>query len=323
MRCPQGHLISISPNAFCRDVRCRKCAQKCPELAREKCDEALKEKNMTRLSEYAGSHTKILVRCSNGHEQWILPGSVVRNSNCNDCLGRTFITAERSLLKKIENRGYKVKGKYVNNYTPVRVICNKGHDTHILPVTFKKGTGCKVCAGQCPEAARKKFFLCAEKSDCQLISEHISDSTKVKMLCPLGHEFYVKPSSFKCGHRCGVCNTGGYDKEKLGFVYFLVSDCFRFIKCGISNCPDKRICSLRETTPFSFTQIACYAFRKGAVAFKVESTIKSLYSNQSAFQHPFKCNRFDGYTEWYSMDDKLLSDMQERCISAGSLVCSF
>ena len=118
----------------------------------------------------------------------------------------------QDVKERIENEGYELlSDSYKNSRTKIKLKCKQGHIFEKTLGSFKKGENCPKCS---KINASKKISLTynevkdyIEKEGYELLSkEYINNKTKLKLKCPLGHEFDMMFNSFKNGYRCSKCS---------------------------------------------------------------------------------------------------------------------
>jgi len=134
----------------------------------------------------------------------------------------------------IESFGYiLLSNKYINAQTKLKVKCPLGHEYDVTWCNFKNSYRCPVCSGN------KKLTYdyvkdYIEKKGYTLLSDAYNNAqTKLKVKCPMGHEYNVRFYNFKNGKRCPYCAGNKrltYDYVK-SFIkkegYLLLSDCYK------------------------------------------------------------------------------------------------
>lgn len=126
---------------------------------------------------------------------------------------------------------YVVLSKYINKNTKIKMkhnIC--GHEWHVYPSNFLKGSRCPKCKGikngnRCrkthDEFIKEVYNLV--KDEYTIIGTYINNNTKVEIkhnTC--GHVYEVKPSNFLNGKRCPKCAIKKRaEKRKLSNEDFL------------------------------------------------------------------------------------------------------
>jgi len=127
------------------------------EIARSKGGECLS-------TIYVNNHTKIHIRCSEGHEWWVMPLSLKQsNSWCSKCAFKKNGDMKRGNLETYqrisENKGGKcLSTKYINNYTKLLFECIDKHIFEMLPMNVRKGCWCPKCAHGFSERVCREFF---------------------------------------------------------------------------------------------------------------------------------------------------------------------
>lgn len=113
-----------------------------------------------------------------------------------------------------EKHGYKcLSNEYINIHTHLKFKCPANHIIKMTFDAFKSGQRCSMCYGN----KKKKLGDIKEylkKYNYDLLSKQYKNSySKLKILCPLGHEFEMTWDSFKFGYRCNIC--GGTLKKTI------------------------------------------------------------------------------------------------------------
>jgi hypothetical protein len=110
-------------------------------------------------------------------------------------------------------RGYTLVGDYVNNKTPLKVICPIGHPTDTITLTnFRKGSGCQVCAGNIKHSLNDVAAHLESNGYTLISTEYSSGKDKVQVECPKGHRYPVRFFDFQRGSRCPVCKESRGEK---------------------------------------------------------------------------------------------------------------
>lgn len=112
--------------------------------------------------------------------------------------------------------GYELLSEYKNNRTPLKMKCPVGHITDTMTFwSFKKGCRCPKCSNRAKldyNFVKEQF----EKEGYSLISkEYVNANSKLKTLCPKGHDWDVTYGHFYDGKRCGECDTS----KKLDYCF--------------------------------------------------------------------------------------------------------
>lgn len=90
MKCPVGHEWSPTPIGFKKGSGCLKCSGHCPEQSKEVLYSEATARGYTVLGEYVSNSTKILMKCSEGHEFLITPNHFKTGNGCSSCAEHGF-----------------------------------------------------------------------------------------------------------------------------------------------------------------------------------------------------------------------------------------
>lgn len=204
----------------------------CPECKREqrakqfliKAKEIHGNKYIYDLSTYNTNKTKIKIICPEHGEFWQAPGDHLKGWGCNKCSHKYKPTRDEWISKAAPVYNYKYdysKVNYVDNKTPVTIICPEHGEFQSYPNNHLKG------ASGCPKCASYKRHLLYAKTTEQFINEarllhgnkydyskvtYYNKSTKVCIICPEHGEFWQTPSSHLSGYGCPNC---GYKNQGI------------------------------------------------------------------------------------------------------------
>jgi uncharacterized protein with PIN domain len=219
--CPKGHKYSNNYNNFKRK------GQRCPICAgvAKYTYEFVKtyvETGGTKLlsTEYINAYTKLELMCPKGHRYFMRFSNFKNAGNrCPKCAGLAKPTLE-AVKEYVEADGTTLcSPEYVNSKTSLDFMCPKGHKYSNNFSNFKhKGQRCPKCSAK--RIAKKlsldfrevKQFV--EADGTKLLSpEYVNSRTKMRFLCPKGHEYLATFHSFKTdGSRCPTCSGGKVSK---------------------------------------------------------------------------------------------------------------
>lgn len=107
---------------------------------------------------------------------------------------------------------------YKNAHQQLYYVCCNGHYHHISWNNWKKGVRCPYCSSKAKHLIDyiNELFL---KEGYNLISSiYINVNTKLKYICPNGHEHHITFSKWLQGRRCPYCC--GNIKHSLNFIKF-------------------------------------------------------------------------------------------------------
>jgi hypothetical protein len=180
-------------------------------IALEQVSKIANDKGGICLSEkYINNVTKLLWKCSKGHEWWATPSGIKNNKWCPECAGNVKSSIEE-ITQIIEQRGGKCLSKsYSNNYSKIRIECKKEHKFTTTAKSIKRESWCPKCAIE--ERASKKrktiddmHFLAKRRSGKCLSIAYINNTTKLLWECENDHQFLSKPGNVHTGYWCPKC----------------------------------------------------------------------------------------------------------------------
>lgn len=167
------------------------------------------------LGEFINEATECEMRCPEGHEFKALPMVLKKKCSCRVCHPPTNVlkTAEE-VSEILHAEGYRLQGPYVNNCTPMQLICPQGHDYTTEWRNWLSGSRCRTCHENStrltPDRVREKV-----DGDRYLILSIDKDRVHLKCkICghekgPLSiHDYRKKPNCKKCGD-LGKSDIGG------------------------------------------------------------------------------------------------------------------
>lgn len=217
----------------------------CPECEREKrfkefIEKARKihgDKYKYDLSTYKNNKIPVKITCVIHGDFWQAPGDHLKGYGCSKCSGKYKPSTEEWIERAASIYNYKYdysKVKYIDNKTPVTVICPEHGEFYPIPSNHIKGTsGCPKCKGiKIGERCRSNTIEFIEKS--KLIHgnrydyskvEYIKKDIPVTIICPIHGEFNQLPSIHLKGSGCQACNF-----KNQGILYSKIKDYFPNIK---------------------------------------------------------------------------------------------
>lgn len=192
---------------------------------------------------------------------------------------------------------------YKNNRTPVVIVCPKHGKFYQTPEKHLGGKGCYKCGRiRCAETLTKfnnKEFMtrsvAVHGNNYDYGETEVSSvNCKVKIKCAKHGVFRQSAYKHMSGQGCPKCAKHGFNTNKEGYLYVLVSHSLEFMKIGISNNPSVRIRQLKNATPFTF-DILEMVKGEGTNILALEKSLHKFFINA-------KLSGFDGCTEWFKFD---------------------
>lgn len=178
--------------------------------------------NIEILGKYIKSSLKILCRCKICNHEWETQANNLRYQGCPACgiLRRSNIlrkSVERFIEQSKIVHGNKYnydKVKYINDRTPVTIICPKHGDFTQIPSNHLNGKGCPQCAKEynsklfsdtTESFIQKAILVHGNKYDYSKVN-YIRSQEKVCIICPEHGEFEQRPNDHLMGKGCPKCN---------------------------------------------------------------------------------------------------------------------
>lgn len=170
---------------------------------------------LTSENEYFGMKTKLKTICPKGHYWEVSASNFKHGLRCAKCKKENKKELCFKKVKKyIESKGYELlETKYINNSTPMKMKCDKGHISFVSWANFKKGRRCSICY-KYRKLTYDEVFNYFKKYEFKLLSkEYINAHEKMKVECPKGHIFSISYAKFYTGRRCPICNSSNGAQE--------------------------------------------------------------------------------------------------------------
>lgn len=126
------------------------------------------------------------------------------------------------LQDRCEELGYTLITKeYKGNKVKLDIICDKGHEWHPTYDNFiHKNRKCRKCADIQNGINQKESWILildlVESCGYKMLSkenDYKNQNSKLKTICPNGHEYEFYINNFKKGKRCGKCLMSGGEQE--------------------------------------------------------------------------------------------------------------
>lgn len=264
------------------------------------------------LVEYKGNKEKVWIICNNLHCFSQTPCDHLRGRGCPHCSGiaksntASFINSARMTHCGVYDYS---KVEYVNNSTKVKIICDKHGLFLQTPNSHLNGRGCPSCKlekiAETNRSTNEEFIKnsLAKHGEVYIYDKvsYKGNKTKVTIGCRIHGDFSQTPNNHANGQGCPKCKTFGFNPNRFGYLYFLLSEDGGLIKVGISNDINKRLKQLSKNTPFSFSSIKIERMSGGEC-----QKLERYYHNN--FESA-KIRGFDGATEWLKYNTRLMNEI--------------
>lgn len=238
------------------------------------------------------------------------PNGHLSGDGCPRCARDTTKMKNVMSVEEFTKRAKEIHGdkydytqtKYVNSHTKVSIVCPVHGEFKQKPVNHIRGAGCARCyhdSKKGPVMNTREYVSKARKLHGDTFTydktEYTGAYEQLTVTCANHGDFNIKAVYHLQGQGCPHCAIHGFNKEKPGTVYMLVSDDRTMMKIGITNNDERRFKELRRRTPFGFHVAMTRVFADGHDAVACESYIHSLYDNANL-------SGFDGATEWFRLN---------------------
>jgi len=318
IRCKKkNHVFKQTPNKHLGGQGCPLCAGKQKTVA-----DRIVEFKKTHGNKYdyslvddTRSRVKIKIKCrTHGvFEQTV--GAHIGGQGCNRCSGKAKPLSEISQsLRDLYGRKYNfslVKGQAES--TPISVECKK-HGT------FKKSLTKLLRGESCPKCGSERAANILRKSKARFVKEakevhgifydyrevvYKTSRSTVSIKCPLHGVFTQRPDVHLRGSQCPSCTEHGFKPGEQASIYILESEDGAYMKVGIAGDVKSRLIKLSRSTPFNFSKMGEFQFDFGLDAFDIEKEAHKMGKSANLFG-------FDGATEWFLFDQKVIDFISER-----------
>ena len=174
---------------------------------------------------YVNSKTKLLFRCSEGHEWKSIPSNILKGHWCRICgninQGKKKSLSIDDMQKLAASRGgLCLSTEYKNNLTPLTWQCAKGHIWHAPGSTIRnQGSWCPKCFGKDKEVNLNTLQeIALSKGGRCLALAYSKAHEKMEFECKLGHRWFATPTSIKSGTWCQKCHNINVGSQEEGIT---------------------------------------------------------------------------------------------------------
>ena len=232
--CPNGHPWRVFPVHIDAGQGCGRCRHNRGE---RKFMETVARDGGRVIGTYVQAKEHVEVVCPSGHHVNIAPDDAIRKGHvpCQTCGAKRMADGARrpgQFAAILAARGWVLNGTYVNRLTPVSVTCMDGHTLDVVPANVLSGKGCRICAGQDPEAVRIKFIAEMAAMGVHVLS-YVNSGVHVVALCPQGHRITGLSLQLRRGYWACKC---GHQPDR---VYLVRHPSLPYVKVGIASGPGR------------------------------------------------------------------------------------
>lgn len=167
--------------------------------------------------------------------------------------------------------------EYTGVYSKILLLCPAHGVFHMRAGNIAKGQGCPTCGSErrakTTRHSNSALISVIKESDSRYAFIGFEDgvyvnrsTTKVIRNCPEHGSFSTLVGNVLSFHTgCPGCSTSGYDSNKTGYLYGLLSEDGGRIKIGITNSPTRRLTKLKRSLPFDWALLGVYKDTNGGV----------------------------------------------------------
>lgn len=208
--CARGHRWSAVPGSIRKGAWCPDCSGVRPSTLEQMKKIADLRGGACLSTRYYNTATKLVWRCSAGHEWSATPLQVKKGHWCPFCARGPRLTL--ALLQQIaaQKGGRCLSVAYVNSSHPVRWKCATGHEWLARAHSIRAGNWCPVCAHNQKLQLEEMRQIARERGGRCLSTTYKNTSTPLVWICRHGHRWKacaanVKPGSRRKGSWCREC----------------------------------------------------------------------------------------------------------------------
>ena len=228
--CPEHGEFWQSPSNHLQGQGCKRCGElrntDTKEQFIEKARNVHGDKYDYSKVEYVNGSTKVCIICPEHGEFWQTPlYHISSHIGCNKCRALS--------IKEFVEKAHQIHGdkydysrvEYVNNRTPIRIICKVHGEFLQTPNTHLNGCGCQICSNR-DKVDNEKFIekarkIHGNKYDYSKV-EYKKSSEHIIIICPEHGEFLQTPNAHLNGQGCPVCGKNRLrDKFSLSTEEFI------------------------------------------------------------------------------------------------------
>ena len=162
---------------------------------------------------YQDSGTKIQVKCKEGHQWGVLPGSLRKGNWCRECDGQ--VVHESTVRDLIVVKGGKLDPdwKYLNSKTKFWVECKEGHRWETYWDTLRK-CWCPYCVGHTVSEESLRVYIKNKGGKLDPNWKYTHYKSEFFLTCDKGHRWETCWNVVQSGHWCPQCAKDRADEKR-------------------------------------------------------------------------------------------------------------
>lgn len=259
---------------------------------------------------YISADDKVEIICSDHGSFYQRAAGHLSGKGCSACAviskaASMSVTEDYFIAKSISRHGYKYD--YTQSFPLIKKKAKISCPAHGVfmqsPLAHMRGQGCPECSIEKSRSTLHSFIESARMvhgtSYIYEKAKYVNSITKVVITCKIHGDFLQQPNRHLSGRGCPGCAKTGFDKNKDGFVYFLMGN--GAVKVGITNKPKQRLRQLKSETPFEFSVFSIIRM-SGREAIDREKYYHKKYERIGFIG-------FNGCTEWLKYSKELMEEI--------------
>ena len=176
-------------------------------------------------AEYNGDKIPLTIICSKHGEFQQTPHNHLRGQGCPKCKYEKLSLNQRSTTEEFIKKAKAIYGdnydyskvEYINNRTPITIICPIHGEFQQNPKVHLRGHGCQKCSSRNKPYTTEEFIGAANQIHHGKYMydkvEYISAHQPIIITCPIHGDFPQQPCDHLQGHGCSKCNQSTLEKE--------------------------------------------------------------------------------------------------------------
>lgn len=227
IQCEKGHQFDSYWNRLSKGIWCAQCSGTA-KLTLQDAREAAEEKKGTLLStDYKNSRSKLLWKCSEGHE---FPASLSkvkdRGQWCPQCNGNLKPEIQDVRQFASQKGGELLTEVYDNSQSDMRWKCEQGHQWTANWSTIKRGHWCPYCAGLARVSIHTIRDIITERGGTLLSEKYDGNKAKLEIKCNTCEIAWKARwnNIYNQNQWCPNCNFTGTSKVEQELVEWIRSE---------------------------------------------------------------------------------------------------
>lgn len=327
-RCPDGHVWdSTVNNRASKGQGCPFCAGRYAmkgvnDLTTMNPELAAQADGWDPSTVLPNSHSVVKWRCDLGHSYLIKVSDRTAGAGCQFCSGRKLLVGFNDLATThpevaAEAEGWDPRNTRTSDAKVNRLWrCEHNHTwSASIDNRVRIGSGCPVCSGRDVEVGVSDLLtthphLAVEAVGWDPTTVKAGSARRVMWRCAEGHEWRTTVTTRTRGKGCPSCARYGFKPEHDAWMYLVLDESRELLQLGITNNRDERLSKHRQG---GFDQVLDVRGPiDGVLARDLErACLRALSKRGAVFVKDLDMERFDGWTEAWSLSSLRLTTLRE------------